>query len=294
MSFPSATTIQAASVTQVGMDPEEQGWWERLADNPNDRDAKNALVEKYLPLVKAEVQRLGCHLPRHVDRHELYADGSFGLLSAITGFDPTQGVRFSSYARKRIWGAMMDRIRSLDHVPRSVRKAARRLTEAIAEFLHEHGRQPDESELAEALGCELSELHELERQAALGQTLSLDMAPPGETDAQSVLLGEQFEAKKTEQPLDRLVVKENVAELKAALKKLPDRERAVLVLYYVEDVRIKEIAVAMGVSESRISQLHSQALLRLRGSLRFAGKSGPRERTPHERTVTSEAEHESD
>jgi RNA polymerase sigma factor FliA len=268
------TTSQPPAETAApsGVLVEDEAFWTHLRANPQDLQTRDALVERFLPLVKSEAERLGSHLPSHVDRQELYAEGAVGLLRAVSNFDPTQGVSFQIYARKRIWGAMMDRVRSMDCVPRSVRKAARKITRAIARFQHDQGRQPSEDELAGLLSCSVAELHELERQAALGQFLSLDVGPQDETDSAYGLMRDRLHEPDVEEPLEKMVSAELRADLVKGLKTLPDRERAVLVLYYVEGVRLKEIAEAMQVSESRVSQLHSQALLRLRGFLECPGR----------------------
>lgn len=259
----------AASEISGSNDAEATAWAQLRAD-PCDHNAREWLVDYYLPMVKTEAQRLCSLLPSHVDRHELMAEGALGLLSAIAHFDPSQGPHFASYARKRIWGRMMDRVRSMDFVPRSVRKAAKRINAAIAQFLHKHARQPGESELAEVMGCSIEELHSLERQAALGQQLSLDVGVREEGNEAAGVLAEQIPQRREPGPLDRLIRQETSAELVEALQSLPDRERAILVLYYAEGVRLKEIAEAMDVSESRASQLHNQALLRLNGYLQHA------------------------
>ncbi|MCW8130170.1 MAG: FliA/WhiG family RNA polymerase sigma factor [Planctomycetota bacterium] len=245
--------------------------WQRLQNDPQDRGAQEELVERHLLLVAAELKRISYHLPRHVDRDELYAEGLTGLLAAVTNFRHAMGVAFEAYARKRIWGSMMDRVRSLGGIPRSSRMAARQLTGAIGRFLGEHGRQPDEAELARALGVSTDDLHELERQAGLAQTLSLDHAAPAGDGNASVTYAETIADRRASETsaLDRLEERESKALLAKGIKSLPDRERAVLVLYYHENLMLKEIAEAMNVSESRVSQLHNRAIFRLRA---FVGR----------------------
>lgn len=244
--------------------------WQRLHDDPQDRDAQEQLVERHLLLVAAELKRISYHLPKHLDRDELYAEGLTGLLAAVTNYRLGMGVAFEAYARKRIWGSMMDRVRSLGGVPRSSRQAARQLTGAIGRFLGEHGRQPDEGELARALNVTVEALHELERQAGLAQTLSLDHAAASD-DGATVSYAETLADRKASDTsaLDRLEERESKALLAKGIKSLPDRERAVLVLYYHENLMLKEIAEAMNVSESRVSQLHNRAIFRLRA---FVGR----------------------
>jgi RNA polymerase sigma factor for flagellar operon FliA len=260
-------TYTAEQPAAVDSDPRAVELWERYWSHPAEAEAKERLVCHYLPLVKAELRRLVYHLPKHLDRQELYSEGVVGLLAAIHHFQAKQGVAFSTYARKRIWGAMMDRVRTLDGIPRSSRKAARRISRAIAGFLHKESRQPSESELAGLLGLSIPELHELERQAGLAQTLSLDGAPePGEDPSAQALSRYLVEPSET-QPWEQMAARETQSQLVEGLKTLSDRERAILVLYYHKDMMLKEIAEAMEISESRVSQLHNRALLKLRAFL---------------------------
>jgi RNA polymerase sigma factor for flagellar operon FliA len=263
------------SMTDAGVRPEQpnppdeitarrEKLWEAYWKNPNDEAVKDALVREYLVLVKAELQCMAHHLPRYIDPQDLYADGAVGLLSALHNFDPTVGVHFEVYARRRIWGAMLDRVRALDGVPRSSRKAARMIEKALSSFLHEHSRHPDESELAEALNVSTDELHELERQAGLTQNFSIDALSESSPDGRSPLEELADSHQMSASPMERLDAEEMKAELVKALKLLPDRERAILTLYYTEGLMLKEIAAAMEVTDSRVSQMHSRALSRLR------------------------------
>lgn len=251
---------------------DEAALWERLRNGRDDPEARELLVERHLALVKAELGRLSAQIPSHIDRQELYAEGIVGLLAAVTHYDQSQGVEFTSYARRRIWGAMLDRLRSLGGVPRSSRQAARRITQALQRFANRENRQPDEAELAVEIGVPVEALHELERQASLAQFLSLDCDNAGPDNETPGSLAEQLEDRdrRVAQPLDQLIAKELQAHLVDGLRSLPDRERAVLVLYYHQNLMLKEIAAAMSVSESRVSQLHSRALLRLRAFIERA------------------------
>lgn len=238
--------------------------WKSYFANPDDEETKDALIRGYLPLVKAELRRMKHHLPKYIDVQDLYADGAVGLLSALAHFDPQIGVDFEVYARKRIWGAMLDRVRALDGVPRSARQAARRLERAVNDFLNEHDRQPDEAELAAAVGVSVEELHVLERQAGLTQSFSLDALADADGGSASPADKLSVARRHDAAPLDRLDAEETKAALVEGLRSLPERERGIMVLYYNEGLMLKEIAAAMGVSESRVSQLHGRALIRLR------------------------------
>jgi RNA polymerase sigma factor for flagellar operon FliA len=260
------------NVLQQGHELAEAALWDRLRNGRDDPEAREVLVERHLPIVKGELGRLSAQIPSHIDRQELYAEGIVGLLAAVTNFDQAQGVEFTSYARRRIWGAMLDRLRSLGGVPRSSRQAARRITQALQRFTNRQNRQPDETELATEVGVPVEGLHELERQASLAQFLSLDCDNAGPDSETPGSLADQIEDRnqRVAQPLDQLIAKELRAHLVDGLRALPDRERAVLVLYYHQNLMLKEIAAAMSVSESRVSQLHSRALLRLRAFIEKA------------------------
>ena len=251
--------------------------WERLRVDPSDAVAKEQLVEHHLPLVKAELGRLSAQIPSHIDRQELYAEGIVGLLSSVSNYDPTQNVEFVSYARRRIWGSMLDRLRSLGGVPRSSRQAVRRITQALRTFVNRESRQPDESELAAEIGVPVEALHELERQANLAQSYSLDCENTGQENGLPGTFAEHLQDhdRRSDPPLEKVIAKEMQAHLVDGLRALPDRERAVLVLYYHQNLMLKEIAAAMDVSESRVSQLHSRALLRLRAFLERTERQRP-------------------
>ena len=255
----------SASATATAEPPElteEAALWAAWRNaGENARDEIDALVNFYTPLVKAEAGRLAYQIPRHVDRQELIADGLVGLFSAITHFDPAQGVEFVIYARRRVTGAMLDRVRSLDGIPRSTRKATRRITKAMQGFTSREGRTPDENELAKEVGVEVDALHELERQAGFARSISLE-AENGNSDT-----GHSYRDGVTANDrggLEEITLQESKQKLVGALEALPDRERAICVLYYQQGLMLKEIAAAMEISEGRVSQLHTRALLRLR------------------------------
>lgn len=248
-------------------DTAEAGLWARLLANPDDKDAAEILVNKFMPLVRSELSRARARFPKHVDRDELEASALEGLYVAVKSFDPTFGVSFESYARKRIWGAILDRVRSLDGIPRSIRKATKTINEASQRFVQRNGRAPDWSELAEEAGVNEEELTYLQRQAQFSNKLSLD-APhhedSGYDGAENAAFAKEVRASDRDNPLKRLTDGETKKLLVEGMQALSDRERAILVLYYNEGIMFNEIAAAMEVSESRISQLHSRALDRLK------------------------------
>lgn len=241
--------------------------WARLTAKPDDTDAIEQLVQGHLPLVRAELARARARFPKHVDRDELEASALEGLYVAVKSFDSTFGVSFDSYARKRIWGSILDRVRSLDGIPRSIRRASKTINEASQRFLQREGRTPDWTELAEEAGVDEEQLTYLQRQAQFSNKLSLD-APhqdDGSYDgAETAAFANELRASDRDNPLKRITDGETKKLLVEGLKALNDRERSILVLYYHEGIMFNEIAAAMNVSESRISQLHSRALDRLK------------------------------
>ena len=284
MEAPTTPTLEAEA-PMLGHEPdgnEESRLWHALRESDGkNRDVLDSLVVYYTPLVRAESSRLAYQLPRHVDRQELIADGLVGLYSAIMHFDPNQGVEFTAYARRRIMGAMLDRVRSLDGIPRSSRKATRRISKAMQGFQSREGRPPDESELAKEVGVNTDALHELERQAGLNRTLSLEADNGGGSDGAVNNYRDGIKGKDTG-GLAALALSESKEKLVEALTKLPDRERAIVVLYYQQGLMLKEIAAAMDVSERRVSQLHTRALLRLRAFMEDQNEDAEEDVEPDE------------
>lgn len=268
-----ALTSAPPETLRASREAEDRAAWERFRAEPEDPESRDALVRRYLPLVKSEAQRMSAHLPSHIDRQELLAEGAAGLLHAIHHYDASLGVTFTAYARRRVWGAMLDRVRGLAGVPRSFHQAVRQIDRALDAFLNRHDRQPSEEELAEELKISVAELHVLQRQASQSQMLSLD-AGTDQDAGRPMAATIPAAGERSDSPLDGLVEKETREHLVKAMQALPDRERAVLVLHFHEGVMLKEIALAMDVSESRVSQLLSQALQRLKVQMRRAAGSG--------------------
>ena len=224
-----------------------------------DTGAREWLVVHYASLVKFVAGRLSAGLPRSVDTGDLVSAGVFGLMDAIEKFDPTQGAKFETYAIPRIRGAILDGLRALDWVPRTVRSRARSVQDAIATLEHTLGRQPTDDEIADTLGIDTSELEKWLADIAAGAVGPLDhvaldsVGAPGSDPGKAMEEGELREAMRTE------------------IRRLPEREQAVLVLYYEDGLTLAEIGDALGVTESRISQVHTKAVLQLRSRLAAAG-----------------------
>lgn len=225
----------------------------------SDRDA---LVEAHLPQVKFIAERLASKLPPSVDRDDLIGAGLLGLLDAVDKFDPARGVQFKTYAEMRVRGAMLDSLRSLDWAPRSMRQRAREVEAAYRNVEQRVGRPAEEEEVAEALGVSTREFHALLNELQ-GLTL-LDLDGGEEEDRYH---GSQIPDDPSRCPLAQYERSELRALLIQAIDRLPHRERQVIAFYYLEELTMKEVGIVMGITESRVSQLHTQAILWLRSSL---------------------------
>lgn len=227
-----------------------------------DPGARDWLVVHYASLVKFVAGRLSAGLPRSVDTGDLVSAGVFGLMNAIDRFDPDNGAKFETYAIPRIRGAILDGLRALDWVPRSVRSRARTIQDAIASLEHRLGRVPTDDELAAELGITAAELERWLADVAAGSVGPLDHVALG---------SEPAEADQALQPGRMLEENEVRTAMRAEIARLPEREQAVLVLYYDDGLTLAEIGDALGVTESRVSQIHAKAVLQLRSRLAAAG-----------------------
>lgn len=229
--------------------------------SPADREQE---ILRHLPLVHTVVDRICAHLPPSVDRDDLFHAGVIGLMDAVTRFDASRDNAFSTYAVLRIRGQIIDELRARDWVPRSARERARDYQRVLGELQSLHGRLPNDSELAVALGVEEDELPDLERQAHLSAQVSLD-APVGEDGAVGELLPNRD--KDAENPARNLEREDLKLQLAAALRSLTEQERLVVKLYYFEELLLKEIAAVLGVTESRVCQIHGRVMGVLRARL---------------------------
>lgn len=233
----------------------------------------NQLVIQHVGLVKAMAHRLAQRLPAQVEMVDLISVGVIGLIEAARRYRPSMGVPFDAFARRRLQGAMLDALRNLDWAPRSLRKMRRDLDSTVAQLRHELGREPQEAEIAAAM-----DLSETEYTKVLDQVRSLDIGAIRQLDSTSSdgtpLL--ELVIDPDDGPEARLQRTELRQHLVRALEELPDRERQVLALYYEEELTMAEIGQVIGVSESRVSQLRSLALSRLRTHLRTTLRLGKR------------------
>lgn len=222
-----------------------------------DIEQRNALIEHYLPLVRLVAGRLAIGLPSHVDRDDLLSSGFFGLLDAIERYDPTRRNKFETYAGVRIRGAMLDYLRAKDWMPVTMRQRIRKYSDVSAQLASELGREATDEEIRERMGIGEKEYRVMLRELGAATLIPLDdyLAGGGEKAAEDGGPSAQLEA--TE-------IKETLA---AAVDRLPEKERIVVSLYYYDELTLKEISKILHLTEARISQLHSKAVFRLRGSL---------------------------
>jgi RNA polymerase sigma factor FliA len=245
--------------------PPQHHLWQRYHHDA-DPGTENELVQQYLPLVKAIVGRLAMTLPPHVEVGDLYSAGLVGLLQAMRNFDPHARVPFESYARFRIRGAVFDELRRLDWVPRSVHERARKVQEVMARLEQELGQTPTETQMAKALGLSLADYLSCLDEVRPTTYVCLDSTQAtahGETGS----LHEVVPDTKQADPADQVSRAELARLIKERIRALPEMQRKVLALYYEEGLLLREIAETFGVSESRICQVHTQAILSVKSYL---------------------------
>jgi RNA polymerase sigma factor for flagellar operon FliA len=215
-------------------------------------------------------------LPDHVDHDDLYSAGLVGLLQAMRNFDPACGTSFETYARVRVRGAMLDELRRMDWVPRTVHEKARKVKDMMSQLEQQMGQAPTEAQMANALGISPKEYEALLNEVRPAAFVCLDAA--GATDeSDGGALHEVIADLTEESPVEKVSQNELKALIFARLKELPEMQRKVLALYYIEDMHLREIAEVFGLTESRISQIHSQAILSIRAYLqRFESGLSPR------------------
>lgn len=235
-------------------------WWQRWFDR-RDAAARDRIIVHYSPLVKFVAGRVGAGLPNSVDSGDLVSAGVFGLIDAVEKFDPARGVKFETYAVPRIRGAIIDGLRQLDWVPRSVRSRAREVETAYTELEARHGRAPTDDELAAHLHLDHAELEKWLASIASTTVGPLDRALAAGADPRPITgdMPDSPAAQVEEDEVRRLV--------RAEVRRLPERERMVMSLYYDEGLTLAEIGSVLGVTESRVSQIHTKAVLQLRSRM---------------------------
>ena len=229
-----------------------------------DENFRNQLLEHYRYLVRYCAERLHSKLPDKVELDDLISAGNFGLMDAIDAFDPTRGVKFETYCSPRIRGSILDELRSMDWVPRLVRARAHQLAKATHSLETNLGRKPTEKEIAEELNIDMEEFNRLQRDANAASQVSLNTKysdGDGEKDIREIDI---IKDEKSENP----VIEAQKRDLKSLLTKgLTRAERLIIVLYYYEEMTMKEIGATLDLSESRVSQMHSSIIARLKAQM---------------------------
>lgn len=241
--------------------------WERFKET-NDSDTRDQLLNQYLQLVKNVAGRMAAGFPKSVELNDLINTGVIGLIEAFNNFDPSRGVKFETFAVPRIRGAILDELRALDWVPRSTRAKARNIDRALMKLENELGRGPSEKELAKRMEISIDDLFSAKKDVSVTSLLSLDELICREDDNRQVPRIETIENTTTVDVLRDMEKVELRTYLLQAISSLTEQERLVVSLYYYEELTLKEIGDIMLISESRVSQIHTRAVIRLRSMIR--------------------------
>jgi RNA polymerase sigma factor for flagellar operon FliA len=260
-----------AGLTDAPVDPVAEDWL--IFKSGGDRLVRERLILHYAPLVTAVAGRVGMRLPAMVEQADLVSYGMFGLIDAIEKYEPGRSVKFETYASSRIRGAIIDELRAMDWIPRSVRTKARAVDRAYAELEGQLHRVPTESEVASRLQIDVRELRALFTQLSTVNVAALDeLLGAGEDRGDRLSLLDTLGDDRTPDPENSFEAQETKFLLARAIDQLGEREKLVLVLYYYEGMTLAEIGRVLGVTESRISQMHTAAMLRLRARLTEADR----------------------
>ncbi len=256
------------SVKEAGIPQEDilRTWTEFRATG--DKALKDKLLVHYAGVVKHVAHRVAINLPASVEYDDLVGSGIMGLLKAVDTFEPERGLKFETFATHKIRGAILDELRTLDWVPRSVRQKARTLHKAYAQLENEYGRMPYDDEVAAHLNITLDEFEAMVTDSAPTTILSLEEALPARGEEnKSLSLIDTIEDSQGSNPLQELGYKEVKRILKETISALPEKEKLVVALYHYEELTLKEIGEVLNLTESRVSQIHSKAMLKLKGKL---------------------------
>jgi len=253
-------------LTQTNDDTEIR-WWKQYK-RTKDVAIRERIIKQYAPLVKYVAGKVVVGMPGNVEFDDLVGYGVFGLLDAIEKFDPDKHVKFKTYAVTRIRGAIFDELRLQDWVPRSVRQKSRELEETVARLEANLGRVATDKEIADELGISIKEFEKLIMKISGTSILSLnDIWGNSDTGDTKLAILDNIESPKSMNP-DVIVERSEIKKIIIhAIQELPDKEKKVLILYYYEDLTLKEVGAVLGVTESRVSQLHTKAVMRLRAKL---------------------------
>jgi RNA polymerase sigma factor FliA len=244
---------------------EEEDW--NAFKEQSDEDARGRLAEKYLPLVKYVIDRIAYRLPDFIDREDLISEGILGLIDALDKFDPSRMNKFETYAVVRIRGAVLDSLRQMDWVPRSLRQKSREIENAYCEVERTLGRPATDEEVSGQLGISAVELNETLASVASAVVFSFEEMLQMSDDNKSLPFLSRVKNPSVSDPSDTLMKSEVRNILIKAIDRLPENERTVIGLYYVENLTLKQIGDTLAVTESRACQIHTKALVRLKSTL---------------------------
>ena len=232
---------------------------------PKDPAYRDQLITEYLPYVKRIVQRLAVHIPSTVDIDDLMNVGVIGLIQAVDRFDPRRDNKFMTYAIFRIKGAVLSELRARDFLSRSNRRKIRELESAYLRLEQKLGREADDTEIAQELGVDLEQVYRTKQMSSIS-FISLEELGVSSRDEKEKLLS--YLVNNDDDALSKTKLKELKEAMAQAIKQLPEKERLVVSLYYLDELTMKETGKVLGITESRVSQIHSQAILHLRAKLR--------------------------
>ena len=248
---------------------------EALSQNSNQSfealspSAREKVVLEHTPLIRYIVNRIAVRLPSHIDLDDLHNTGVIGLMDAIEKYDPDKNCKFKTYAEFRIKGAILDQLRSLDWVPRSVRQKSRRLERAYSEVEQRLGRAANDDEVADSLGLQIEKFHELMNQVRGTSLVNLEEIRGTNSDGdQAGTFADIVEDVNSENPFASVKTTEMKEVVAETIASLPEKERLVISLYYYEDLNMKQIGGILGITESRVCQIHTKSVQRLRLKLK--------------------------
>lgn len=244
----------------------EQDLWERYKKEQS-ADIREYFIVKYAPLTKYVAGKISNSLPNHVEFEDIVGYGVFGLLDAIDKYDPDKGVQFNTYAVNRIRGAIYDELRSIDWVPRSIRQKTRQVEETISDLEAKLGRSATNEEIAKSMGMTVADYDDLLLKISNSSIVSLTSTRYQNDTNDTTAVGDTLEAPNAYNP-DVIVEQEEIKKIVIkAINELPEREKNVLIMYYYEDMTLKEIGKVLNVTESRVSQIHTSANIKLKAKL---------------------------
>jgi len=245
--------------------------WEEYCSSGS-KIAKDKLLAEYAGLVKYIADRVGYSLPRSVDRQDLLSCGILGLIKAVETFDHSKEIKFETFASHKIRGAILDELRALDWVPRSIRQKTKFIQKAYSELEEKLGRSPYDDEVCKHLGVNEDEFEKMLADSAPITVFSIDATFSKDSESREMSIAETIEDVNTDNPLQKLGYDEVKKVLKEAIMTLPEKEKLVIALYHFEELTLKEIGVVLGITESRVSQIHSKVMLKLRSRLQLKMK----------------------